>query len=115
MKLDSRLKVKLYDKDTIKDDYIGVATIPLQDLLRFDKQGVNYFPLQEKVAMVKEGRPIGQVGIAVTFNCTEIPQWHADTKSQLRDVAMRGQGQHLQGQQFQGTGFQGTGQQLQQG
>eukprot|EP00456_Euglypha_rotunda_P063586 TRINITY_DN5384_c0_g1_i2.p1 TRINITY_DN5384_c0_g1~~TRINITY_DN5384_c0_g1_i2.p1 ORF type:complete len:122 (+),score=14.54 TRINITY_DN5384_c0_g1_i2:217-582(+) len=24
MKLDSRLKVKLYDKDTIKDDYIGV-------------------------------------------------------------------------------------------
>jgi hypothetical protein len=90
MKLDSHLKVKLYDKDTIKDDYIGVATINLEELLLHDKKGVKYFPLFKKKMLGTEGRtPIGQVGIGVSFNCTEIPQGHADIKSQVRDAAVR--------------------------
>jgi hypothetical protein len=97
MKLDSHLKVKLYDKDTIKDDYIGVATINLEELLLHDKKGVKYFPFFKKKLLGKSDRtPIGQVGIGVSFNCTEIPQGHADTKSQVRDAMVRKE-QHFAG------------------
>jgi hypothetical protein len=94
MKLDSHLKVKLYDKDTIKDDYLGVATINLEELLLHDKQGVKYYPLFKKTMMTKEQTPLGQVGIAATFNCTEIPQRSGDMKSQVGDVAMRKEQQY---------------------
>jgi hypothetical protein len=140
MKLDSLLKVKLYDKDVIKDDYLAVATITLEQLLLHDKQGVQYYPMCKKTTMGTSSQgQIGQVGIAVTFNCTEIPQRQGDTKSQVRDIATRKdqqwsgvgesqqqaskpfmegqQGQMQQGlpQQSQGTQLQGTQLQGQQG
>jgi len=74
MKLDSYLKVKLYDKDTIKDDFLGEAKITLQELLRWDRGEVGYFPIYNS------SQVIGQIGVAVTFNCTEIPR--ADIKRQ---------------------------------
>jgi hypothetical protein len=118
MKLDSHLKVKLYDKDTIKDDYIGLAQIDLQELLMHDKKGIKYFPLFKKGMLGQEKAMIGQVGIGVQFNCTEIPQGHADLKSQVRDVAVR-KDQQMAGvaephQQAQSSHIQGPGQ-MQQG
>jgi hypothetical protein len=118
MKLDSHLKVKLYDKDTLKDDYIGLAQIDLQELLLHDKKGVKYYPLFKKGMLGQEKAMIGQVGIGVQFNCTEIPQGHADLKSQVRDVAAR-KDQQIAGvaeshQQAQPTHIQGPGQ-MQQG
>jgi len=81
MTLDSHLKVKLYVKSTIKDNCIGVAKITLEELVRQDKKGVkNYMLLKKGV------ESIGQVGVAVTFNCTEIPQRQGDIKSQKSDA-----------------------------
>jgi len=90
MKLDSHLKVKIYDKDTIKDDYIGVAKVNLDELLLQDRKGVKYYPFFKKGALHQtKSTPIGQVGVAVAFNCTEIPMGQADLKSQTRDVLTR--------------------------
>jgi hypothetical protein len=118
MKLDSHLKVKLYDKDTLKDDYIGLAQIDLQELLMHDKKGIKYFPLFKKGMLGQEKAMVGKVGVGVQFNCTEIPQGHADLKSQVRDVAVR-KDQQMAGvaeshQQAQPTHIQGPGQ-MQQG
>jgi hypothetical protein len=118
MKLDSHLKVKFYDKDTIKDDYIGLATINLEQLLLHDKKGIQYFPLHKKTSLMgskdQNQQPLGQVGIGVNFNCTEIPQGHADLKSQVRDVVTR-KDQQFAGvsepyQQAKPTHIQGQGQ-----
>jgi hypothetical protein len=118
MKLDSHLKVKLYDKDTLKDDYIGLAQIDLQELLMHDKKGIKYFPLFKKGMLGQEKAMVGQVGVGVQFNCTEIPQGHADLKSQVRDTAVR-KDQQMAGvaehhQQAQPAHIQGPGQ-MQQG
>jgi hypothetical protein len=120
MKLDSHLKVKLYDKDTIKDDYIGVCSINLSELLPYDKKGVQYFPMCKKgwLGKDKTDQIIGKIGVGVTFNCTEMPQGHADIKSQARDVLTR-KGQQMGGvsdlhQQATPAHIQGQGQ-MQQG
>jgi len=91
MKLDSHLKVKLYDKDTIKDDYIAAAKINLDELLAQDRKGMKYYPLFKKgtLGYGEKAESIGQVGIGVSFNCTEIPQGQADLKSQVRDTLVR--------------------------
>jgi len=88
MKLDSHLKVKLYDKDVLKDDYLGVAKINLDELLFQDKKGVKYYPLFKK-GTLGQSHPIGQVGVAANFHCTEIPQGQADLKSQMKDTMVR--------------------------
>jgi len=74
MKLDAQLKVKIYDKDRIKDKFLGETTVTLEELLKYDRGEVQYFPL------FKKAESFGQIGVAVTFNCTEIPQ--QDVKNQ---------------------------------
>jgi len=94
MKMDSHIKVKLYDKDTIKDDSIGVARINLDELLLKDKKGVQYYPLYKKGTLGQStAKPIGQVGLGVVFDCVEIPQGHSDLKSQATDALTRKQQQ----------------------
>lgn len=90
MKFDSTLEVRLYDKDVIKDDYLGIASITLGELLAFDKRGVQYIPLWKKGSLRQTtSEQIGQVGLGVVFNCTEIPQAQADFKSQATDSMFR--------------------------
>jgi len=116
MKLDSHLKVKLYDKDVVKDDYLSEAVINLQELLPYDRKGVQYFPLFKKSALRQAtSESIGQIGIGDAFNCTEIPQGQADLKTQVKEAMTRkdqaplgvlgplqqGHDSHLQGSQQQ--------------
>jgi hypothetical protein len=90
MKLDSYLEVRVYDKDVLKDDYLGLARISLGELLPFDKRGVQYIPLYKKGAFHQtKSEQIGQVGVGVVFNCTEMPQGQADMKSQAMDSMVR--------------------------
>lgn len=90
MKLDSHLKVKLYDKDVVKDDFLSEAKITLQELLKYDRKGVQYFPLFKKGAVRQDtSEAIGQIGVGVAFNCTEIPQAQADLKSQIKEAVTR--------------------------
>jgi hypothetical protein len=90
MKLDSYLEVRVYDKDLLMDDYLGIARASLGELLQFDKKGVQYWPLHKKGALHQtKSEQIGQVGVGVVFNCTEIPQAQADTKSQAMESMER--------------------------
>jgi len=81
MTFDSHLKVKIYDKDVLKDDYIGVAKINLDQLMRVDGKGVQYYPVYKKGTFGSTSGSIGQVGVGVKFNCTEIPQGRGDLKT----------------------------------
>jgi len=100
MTFESHLKVKLYDKDTMKPNYLGVAKINLDELLRYDGKGVQYFPLYKEETMRSTWKSIGQVGVAVKFNCTDIPSLgHTDTKTQAHDVQTGQQLAHFQGPQ----------------
>jgi hypothetical protein len=97
MKLDSYLEVRIYDKDTLKDDYIGLARMTLAELLPFNTKGIQYVPIHKKGALHQtKAEQIGQVGLGVVFNCTEIPQAQADMKSQATDALVR-KDQQLQG------------------
>jgi Ca2+-dependent lipid-binding protein len=90
MKLDSYLEVRVYDKDVVKDDYIGIAKISLGDLLPYNKKEVQYFPLYKKgILRQTKSEEIGQVGVGVVFNCTEMPHGQADLKSQATDTVIR--------------------------
>jgi hypothetical protein len=90
MKLDTDMEVRIYDKDTLKDDYIGLGRITLGELIRFDKKGVQYLPVHKKGALGQtKSEQIGQVGVGVVFNCTEMPQQQADLKSQATDTLVR--------------------------
>jgi len=92
MNLDSHLKIKVWDKDVMKDDSMAIAKINLSQLLTNDKKGVQYYPLYKKS---KLGQPtsgqIGQIGVGVAFNCTEIPQFQGDLKTQSSDAMHRKQ------------------------
>jgi hypothetical protein len=90
MKFDSHLEVRLYDKDVLKDDYIGIARMTLGELLPCDKRGVQYYPLY-KIGALRQitSEQIGQIGVGVVFNCTEIPQGQADMRSQVTDAMVR--------------------------
>jgi hypothetical protein len=86
MQLESHLKVALYDKDVFRDDYIGVAKIPLSDLLQNQERKV-YYDLVERSALKQASpKPVGRVGVMVRFNCTEIPQMKGDFKSKVKDI-----------------------------
>jgi len=89
MTLDSHLKVKLFDKDSVKDDFVGEAKINLEDLLPQSKKGLKYYPLCKWTKLYGKNRQecVGQVGIAVAFDCTEIPQTYFDRK--VGDAAIR--------------------------
>jgi len=76
MKLDSQLKVKIYDKDKIMNHFLGETALTLEDLLKYDRGEVHYFPIYKKA-----GADVGQIGVAVTFNCPEMPQTHLDIKN----------------------------------
>jgi hypothetical protein len=111
MKLDSWLQVRVYDRDVVKDDYIGKLKLSLGEMLKFDKRGVNYFPLWKKGALGQtKTEQIGEVGLGVVFNCTEMPQAQADFKSQATDSMARKQQQLGVGQQ--GMTQQGMTQQV---
>jgi len=89
MTFDSHLKVKIYDKDVLKDDYLGCAKINLDELMRFDNKGVQYFPIYKRGTLKSTAESLGQVGVAVKFNCTEIPQGRGDIKTQAQEAMIR--------------------------
>jgi hypothetical protein len=107
MNADSWLEVRLYDKDVLKDDYIGVAQIKLGELLPHDRRGVNYYPLWKKGSLRQTtSEQIGQVGVGVVFNTTT-GTTGMGTGYGTSGTGMTGTG--LTGQQGYGTGTTGTG------
>jgi hypothetical protein len=93
MTMESHLNVKVYEKEFIKDDYLGVAKIDLAELLKYDGQGTHYFSLHEKgiFGYGETEKTVGDVGIAVKFHCTEYPCEAGDLKTQVSDAIGRGQ------------------------
>jgi hypothetical protein len=100
MTMDSHLNIKIYEKEYIKDDYLGVAKVDIAELLKHDGQGTHFYPLHEKgiFGYGEKEKTVGDVGIAVKFNCTEWPCEAGDFKTQVSDTITRGQ-EAMQGEQ----------------
>lgn len=107
MKFDSELEVRLYDKDMIKDDYIGIARMCLGDLLQYNQKGLQFYPLYKKGALHQtKNEQIGQIGVGVVFNCTDMPQAQAGMQSQVRDTMARKYDQRGVGDPYQTAAIQ---------
>jgi hypothetical protein len=65
LKSDSNLRVAVYDKDFIKDDYIGLVKIPLSELFANQSKGKHYYQLTEKG---HDRRIAGYIGIIAKFD-----------------------------------------------
>jgi hypothetical protein len=90
MTFESHLKIKIYDKDVVKDDYLGLTKVNLDELMRFDNKGVQYFPIHKKGTLRQAtSEIIGQVGVSLKFNCTEIPTTRGNLTTQVTEAMTR--------------------------
>jgi hypothetical protein len=88
MKQDSHLKIKLFDRNVLKDEFLGLTRIDLSELVRNLSNQKQYYDLLDK-----NNNSIGRVGIITKFVGMDLPVQQAVKKEESTDQHIQDQGQ----------------------